>query len=114
MERIDRAFQARGRLGSSMRAGRAWRPALPWELADRLLLVVDRHVVELHATGMRALLRDGQRLAVFRDSADHGTDGRARFRLADVNGQRIYSCDGHHIEVRGTAGRVGFAVLFES
>jgi hypothetical protein len=31
----------------------------------RLLLVVDRHVVELSTTGMRALLRESQRLAVF-------------------------------------------------
>jgi len=33
--------------------------------AWRLLLVVNRHVIELGATGMRALLRESQRLAVF-------------------------------------------------
>src|SRR5258708_809023 len=98
-----------------MKAGRAWRPALPWEpLSGSLLLVVDRHVVELPAASMRALLRERQRLAVFRDSAHRSTDSRARFRLGAVSGQRIDAGDGHHIEVRAAAGRVGFAVLFES
>jgi hypothetical protein len=62
---------------------------------------------------MRALLRESQRLAIFRHSADPGTDGRARFCLGAVDSQRIDPRYGHHIEIRVSAHRVGFAILLE-
>jgi hypothetical protein len=88
---------------------------LPWLClrAWRLLLVVDRHVVELPAVCMRALLGESQRLAVFRHRAHRGTDGRAGFRLSAVEGQRIHPLCGHRIDVRVAAHGVGFAIVLE-
>jgi hypothetical protein len=79
----------------------------------RLLSVVDRYVVVFPAGRMRALLRESQRLAIFRHSANPGTDGRTRFRLDAVDGQGVDARYGHHIEIRVSAGRVGFAIILE-